>query len=292
MVGDRIVGIHYQKILSPTMKINLNATDHDLVYVTWSRQQDVQTGTEGLATPNANWPEEDRTFSTKGNIVGIHYQKILSPTMINELIVGLNWRFESEVMAADQAKAITPAAGGYSAPPLYPVSNPLNLLPNATYSGVTNAANITLTNIPYSDHYPTETVTENLTKTVSSHTLKAGLFYNRPALAAPARTSRGTLSFGTDANNPLDTGYAYANGLLGVVASATQSSANVIQSNVLKAYEGFVQDSWRVTRRLNLELGVRFVDALAGYTNQTAGLFELGAWTRSQAGIFRHLIAL
>jgi hypothetical protein len=266
-----------------TMKINLNATDHDLVYVTWSRQQDVQTGTEGLATPNANWPEEYRTFSTKGNIVGMHYQKILSPTMINELIVGLNWRYESEVMAADQAQAITRATVGFNAPQLYPLSNSLNLLPNVTYSGVTNAANITLTNIPYSNHYPTETVTENLTKTLSNHTLKAGLFYNRPAVAAPATTSRGTLSFGTDANNPLDTGYAYANGLLGVVASATQSSANVIQSNVLKAYEGFVQDSWRVTRRLNLELGVRFVDALAGYTNQTAGLFELGAWTRSQA---------
>ena len=50
----------------------------------------------GLATPNANWPLELRTFFTKGNIVSAHYQKILSPTMVNEFVVGLNWRYEAE----------------------------------------------------------------------------------------------------------------------------------------------------------------------------------------------------
>ena len=266
-----------------TMKINYNPGSNDQIFVTWSRQADFQTGTMGLATPNANWPLETRTFFTKGNIVSMHYQKILSSTAVNELVLGLNWRYEAENMPDDQAKAVTRAAVGFNAPQLYPSSNSLGLLPNVTYSGVTNAANITLTSIPYSNHYPTETVTENFTKTISNHILKAGVFYNRPATAAPASTSRGTLSFGTDANNPLDTGYAYANGLLGVLASASQSSTNVIGSTVLKAYEGFVQDSWKVSRRFNLEIGVRFVDALAAYSNQTAGIFETSAWTRSQA---------
>ena len=30
----------------------------------------------GLATPNANWPLENRTFETRGNIVTARYQKI------------------------------------------------------------------------------------------------------------------------------------------------------------------------------------------------------------------------
>jgi hypothetical protein len=266
-----------------TMKINYNPRDNDQISVTWSRQADFQTGTMGLATPNANWPLELRTFFTKGNIVSAHYQKILSPTMVNELVLGLNWRYEAENMPDAQAKAVTRSAVGFLAPQLYPGSNPLDLLPNVTYGGITNAANITLTNIPYSNHYPTVTLTENITRTLSNHTLKAGVFYNRPAVAAPATTSRGTLSFGTDVNNPLDTGNAYSNGLLGVLGSVSQSSRNVIQSSVFKAYEGFVQDSWKVSRRFTMELGVRFVDALAAYSNQTAGLFETSAWTRSAA---------
>jgi len=266
-----------------TMKINYNPTDNDQVSVTWSRQADFQTGTLGLATPNANWPLELRTFFTKGNIVSAHYQKILSPSMVNEFILGLNWRYEAENMPEEQAKNLTRSVVGFNAQQLYPGSNPLDLLPNVTYGGITNAANITLTNIPYSNHYPTVTVTENFTKTLSSHTLKAGVFYNRPAVAAPASTSRGTLSFATDVNNPLDTGNAYSNGLMGVLSSVTQASKNVIQSSVLKAYEGFVQDSWRVSRRLSLDLGVRFVDALAAYSNQTAGMFKTSAWNPAQA---------
>src|SRR4051794_5005651 len=63
-----------------TLKIDFNPTSKDLIAVTWSRQEDKQTGTMGLATPNANWPLEYRTFVTRGNILSARYQRIFTPT--------------------------------------------------------------------------------------------------------------------------------------------------------------------------------------------------------------------
>src|SRR3954452_7330527 len=79
-----------------TMKIDSNLTSSDIFSVTWSRQRDTQTGTMGLATPNSNWPAEYRTFETVGNIVSARYHHIFSPTMVNELVLGDNWRVEHE----------------------------------------------------------------------------------------------------------------------------------------------------------------------------------------------------
>ena len=133
-----------------TMKIDFNPTPNNLIAVTWSRQADSQTGTMGLATPNANWPLENRTFVTRGNIVSAHYQQIISPSMVNELVLGYNWRNEVETIPDEQIAKITAATVGYKAPQLFPTANPQNLLPNVSWGGIPNTANITLTNIPYS----------------------------------------------------------------------------------------------------------------------------------------------
>ncbi len=242
-----------------TLKIDFNPTQNDFFAVTWSRQQDKQTGTMGLATPNANWPLEDRTFETRGNIVSSRYQRIFSPTLVNELVLGYNWRWEAETVPDDQLAKLTRSAVGYNAAQLFPSSNPLNLLPNVTFSGIPNTANITLTNMPYEQRYPTVTITNNITKTAGAHILKAGIFLNRQSINGIASTNRGSLNFGSNSSNPFETGHTFANAALGVFNNVSQANRYVFGSSIYKAYEWFVQDSWRATRRLTLEFGVRFV---------------------------------
>jgi len=265
-----------------TMKIDFDPTPKDLIAVTWSRQSDVQTGTMGLATPNANWPEEYRTFVTWGNIVSAHYSKILSPTMVNELVLGYNWRNETEEIPADQFSNYTLAKVGYTASQLFPAANPQNLLPNVTWGGIPNTANITLTSIPEGGKYPTYILTDNITKTLSKHTLKAGIYFNRPAVHNVASANRGTLSFATDVNDPLETGYTFANSLLGVVTSASQANRVVATNNIETGAEWFLQDSWKVSRRLTLELGVRVIWDPPIHTNHPAAIFSRAAWNPAQ----------
>jgi hypothetical protein len=261
-----------------TLKIDFNPTQSDFLAVTWSRQQDKQTGSMGLATPNANWPMMDRTFLTRGNIVSARYQKILSPTTVNELVLGYNWRWEAESIPEDVLKKVSRSAVGYNAPQLFPQSNPLNLLPNVSFSGIPNAANINLTNLPMETRYPTYTITDNITRTAGAHTLKAGIFLNRQSNTGVANTNRGSLNFNSNASNPLETGHTFANAALGVFNNISQNSGYVYGSYIFNSYEWFVQDSWRATRRLTLELGIRFVAAPPGYGTKVESAFRLANW--------------
>jgi hypothetical protein len=61
-----------------------------------------------------------------------------------------------------------------------------------------------------------------------------------------------------DKNNPGDSNYPFSNAALGNFQSYTQSNRQAIRLAQLSFDEWFVQDSWRVTRRLTLEMGVRF----------------------------------
>jgi hypothetical protein len=266
-----------------TMKIDNPLTSKDIFSVTWSRQRDTQTGAMGLATPNSNWPAEYRTFETVGNIVSGRYHHIFSPTMVNELVLGDNWRTEHEDIPSEVMQRISKAGVGYNAPDLFPAANPLNLIPNVTFGGIPNAANITLTNTPLKGRYQTYSITENVSKTFRTHNAKAGIFLNRQSVISAASTNRGALNFSVDSNNPLDTGYTYSNALLGVFASAAQPNRIVQTSTIYKAYEWFVQDSWKVSRRFSLELGLRFVKATTPYTNHVAGMFSPTAWKASDA---------
>ena len=261
-----------------TLKVDLNANPNNQVAVTWSRQEDKQVGNFGLATPSPNWGMLNRTFVTRGNILSGRYQKIISPTLVNELVLGYNWRWESELIPPGELAKFTRASIGYRAPQLFAAANPLELIPNVTFGGIPNAASITLTNIPIEAIYPTYILTDNITKTLRTHTLKAGIFYNRPAVRAIPNTNRGALSFATDVNNPLETGYTYANAALGVFNTATQANRIVHQGTVLKSFEWFGQDSWKVHKRFTLEVGMRMVWAPPAYQNQASSVWSPRAW--------------
>ena len=68
----------------------------------------------------------------------------------------------------------------------------------------------------------------------------------------------GTYNFVTDANNPLNTGNGFANALIGDYDSFTQLNNRTVNLLIYWDTEWYVQDSWRVNRRLTLEYGVRF----------------------------------
>jgi hypothetical protein len=97
---------------------------------------------------HSNWPLEYRTFDFRGNIVSARYQKVISPTLVNELSLSKSWRKEFEPIPEEQLTKLKNSTVGFNAPQLFPTSNPQNLLPNVTFGGIPNAANIAH-NIPY-----------------------------------------------------------------------------------------------------------------------------------------------
>jgi hypothetical protein len=106
----------------------------------------------------------------------------------------------------------------------------------------------------------TQDVSISLTKLAGRHTIKAGFYNNHSYKAENAGTgSLGTLNFGNAAGNALDTTFGYSNAAIGVFSSYQQNSKYVEGAYTYDNTEGYLQDNWRVTERLTLDYGVRFV---------------------------------
>ena len=69
----------------------------------------------------------------------------------------------------------------------------------------------------------------------------------------------GVFNFASNTNNPLDSGDGYANAMLGVFQSYQQSTGRIQPYTYYWQNEGYIQDSWRVTKRFNLDVGIRIV---------------------------------
>ncbi|MFN0107041.1 MAG: carboxypeptidase regulatory-like domain-containing protein [Bryobacteraceae bacterium] len=116
-----------------------------------------------------------------------------------------------------------------------------------------------------------------MTKIIGNHTMKAGfdlrtLQGNNLQRSSPS----GSFNFNTGlTGNPAaqaGTGSAYASFLLGEVASAS-GTTHLGESQRGKSYSAFFQDDWKMTRRLTVNLGLRWdyqtqpVEANNGMTN-------------------------
>ena len=70
--------------------------------------------------------------------------------------------------------------------------------------------------------------------------------------------NNGQYNFVNDANNPVDTGFGFANAAIGVYNTFTQASDYVIGKYRYNNVEWYAQDNWKVTNRLTLDYGMRF----------------------------------
>jgi hypothetical protein len=98
---------------------------------------------------------------------------------------------------------------------------------------------------------------DTITRVQGTHTLKAGVFWEWIRNAQPGNDdSNGDLNVwgGGDANT---FGNEYADLLYGNLFQYTETNFNRVNDIAYSTYEGFIQDSWKATRRLTLELGLR-----------------------------------
>src|ERR1017187_6341230 len=136
-------------------------------------------------------------------------------------------------------------------------------------------------------------VSDILTKVIAKHTLKAGVFWERIRNAQPANNyTNGLLQ--VSSGNTYSWGNEYADLLTGNLSNYTESNKNRINDINYTTWEFFGQDSWKLARKLTVEIGMRFshftpwIDGLGfGYS-----IFDLSKYSASCAstfsGLFRH----
>lgn len=99
-----------------------------------------------------------------------------------------------------------------------------------------------------------------------NHLIKFGAVYIRDRIDQNGRPNyNGSAVFNT-ANNTNTTGNAFADALLGNFQSYTEANADPVGHFRFSQPEAFAQDTWKATRNLSLEFGVRWQDILPLYT--------------------------
>jgi hypothetical protein len=111
---------------------------------------------------------------------------------------------------------------------------------------------------PWNNANPTYTYRDNVTKTIGKHIFQFGVytaFAQKNEMNSP--NVQGILTF-SSSDTAVSTGNAFADLLLGNIASYSQWSAERKYYNRYKIVEPYFQDDWHVNNHLTLNLGVRF----------------------------------
>jgi hypothetical protein len=96
----------------------------------------------------------------------------------------------------------------------------------------------------------------------------------------------GSVNFGNDSNNPLDTGFGFANAAIGVFSSFQQQNALIEGNYVYRNKDFYIQDNWKVAARLTLDYGMRFTHHGPQYdTKGQASNFFPDKWSASRAPV-------
>jgi outer membrane receptor protein involved in Fe transport len=244
-----------------TGKIDFNANPRNTVAGSFTLSSDINEGSQGLpGGGRANWEQMVQRTSRPGRIYTTRYTRVFHPTLISELNVGFSQRPELDITSEAELNRNRRETVGFRVQQFTNATNPLGMIPAATFNGISQPGDLRLEGrFPHSASHDTFNVTENITKSMGAHTIKAGVYFDRIWRGSFNPLSfNGTFDFSVNANNPLDTGHPYANALNGVFASYTEALARPYTRYRSANVEWFVQDNWKVTRRLTLDLGLRF----------------------------------
>ncbi len=188
----------------------------------------------------------------------------LNPTTILEATVGGS--HNSIDINPANAKFNKAGLGLTGIPVLYPGAVQIDSPPRFCFGGtcgtngrVTNGPNIGSNNAPFTNFNTNRDTSVSLSKIWGQHTIKTGVFWqNSFKPQSSFANNNGLYDFGNDANNSLDTGFAFANAALGVYRSFQQASGYFIGKYRYNNLEWFAQDNWKVTSKLTFDYGMRF----------------------------------
>ncbi len=179
------------------------------------------------------------------------YNFAIRPNLLNEFRLG----WSSSVNASNftdgfDGRSFTKSLGFNGLPQL-----PFNGLPEINIDNITG---IGVDRVEGSDTYRSFTVNNNTTWVRGRHTIKGGLtlFFNRSktALGFFGADNFGTYNF----NDGVFTGNGFANFLLGLPAASAISTVLEDNDGRSTEYHAYLQDSFRVSRKLTLEYGLRW----------------------------------
>jgi hypothetical protein len=254
-------------------RFDLRPTDNDTISIKHSTWMNNSRGIE-VAGRASTWGLARQIYDFATDTANVSYTKIITPSLVNEFSLGLFYSTENGP-PADQAawdgisKKTYPALAGLQQ--FAPQNNPYSLIPWVMVGSVPNGSfegrggpgrSALLWYDPRTPNIGADTAlagSNNLTYIRGVHTFKMGVQRETERFAqSRAGTFAGQFDFSNDSNDPGTTGYAFSNMFVGHVKEYSESLGRTPNNRVQTIWAWFVQDTWKATRRLTIDAGIRF----------------------------------
>jgi Carboxypeptidase regulatory-like domain/TonB-dependent Receptor Plug Domain len=200
----------------------------------------------------ANYPGVETTsLNAPGRNLVINATATLSPKIVNEVEFVDSYGAINSVLT--NAIASSPAfTSTLTNNTVY--SDPYGRAPNITFGS--GAAGLTNTSAPYFERNKDKNIFDNLSIQHGNHTIRTGLTAMWMTKTENGDSGAATFSFSDHTAKGGDP--EFANFLLGQADTYTQQSKDTIPYLHYINFEAYVQDDWKVTPRLTLNIGVRY----------------------------------
>ena len=245
-----------------SLHIDYHPTQSDTISGSYNAFTVKSEGSVGGTANSFTFPEANDTYSTRSKAESTRWLHIFTPKLLNELHFGYLYQPASQTITNNQLALLQRANVGFNLGQFFPSANPLGIVPNATFGGITGAGSIAIASrFPLINSYNLYNYSDDVTYTLGSHNLKAGVYveyYTRYQKTQGTDVFNGGFDFQNNKSNPLNTGYAYANAALGTFNTYNETSTNGLFTLQDYDFEGYIQDNWRVTRKLTVDYGLRF----------------------------------
>ncbi len=255
-----VTALHPQDQRKDTLAVDMNVTD----------RQRLQFRRNNYAffeyQPLDGTPTETPKFFNRPNQTNsLNYVWSISPNLINEAQATVS--LDDVYIPVDTAHFFDRTTAGINYPYIFPNGKLIqNRIPTANITGLNG-----LTGNPYPSHStgPIYTFTDSLTWIKGKHTFKFGFYFERSGendndeinvSACPTCTNNqnGQFSFTDTRSGQPNSGNAIGNTAMGLFDSYSELGQRGYTIFRGSSYEPFVQDSWKVSPKLTVNLGARY----------------------------------
>ncbi|MDQ3348660.1 MAG: carboxypeptidase regulatory-like domain-containing protein [Acidobacteriota bacterium] len=260
------------------VRVDWRPSSTDSFYFTFKDWYSDQRGSEITAGPN-KWGFFNTHYLNTDRGVSANYTKVLRSNLVSDTDFGTRQQTEQFYpLTQGDWDRITRSNVGFNLGQFHPELNPRNVIPKVNFN-VPNAPNFTFDNrlVDQGEAWLTS-VRSNLTWIKGSHSLKAGVYVEQSRNSegnggVGAGPWAGQFTFNTDTSNPFDTNYSYANALIGSFQNYTEIDKFSEVKGSRMIGESYIQDTWKASRRLTLDFGVRFLWYQPWFSKELASVF-------------------